>query len=115
MTIHEFTTELFCRIDDATAHQQKHSQARLHPSEMGTLGLLFALKGVGNRAFYRWAEAKLAGKNTLKSTLLSPAGGARGPDAVLSDKAVASGRRGQLRHRNHSPPARGAQRQADRQ
>jgi len=32
----------------------KHSQASLHPSEVVTLGLLFAIKGVGNRSFYRW-------------------------------------------------------------
>lgn len=59
MTIHDFTTELFCRVDDAMTDQQKHSQAVLYPSETVTLGLLFALKGVGNRAFYRWAEANL--------------------------------------------------------
>jgi len=34
----------------------KHSQASLHPSEVVMLGLLFAIKGVGNRAFYRWIE-----------------------------------------------------------
>ena len=34
----------------------KHSQANLYPSEIVTLGILFALKGVGNRAFYRWLE-----------------------------------------------------------
>ncbi len=33
---------------------KKHSQASLYPSEVATLALLFALKGVGNRAFYRW-------------------------------------------------------------
>ena len=59
MTIQDFTTELFCRVDDAMPDQQKHSQALLYPSEVITLGLLFALKGVGNRAFYRWAEANL--------------------------------------------------------
>ena|ERR1051326_8128622 len=32
----------------------KHRQARLYPSEVVTLALMFALKGVGNRAFYRW-------------------------------------------------------------
>lgn len=29
-------------------------QAKLYPSEIVTLGLVFALKGVGERAFYRW-------------------------------------------------------------
>src|SRR4029453_10892982 len=32
----------------------KHPEARLWPSEVVTLGLLHALKGGGNRAFYRW-------------------------------------------------------------
>ncbi len=52
----DFITELFCRIDDAMTAVPKHSQASLYPSEIVTLGVLFALKGVGNRAFYRWLE-----------------------------------------------------------
>jgi hypothetical protein len=32
----------------------KHAQAALYPSELVTLALLFVLKGVGTRAFYRW-------------------------------------------------------------
>ncbi len=35
---------------------KKHSQASLYPSEVATLALLFALKRVGNRAFYRWVK-----------------------------------------------------------
>ncbi len=34
----------------------KHSQASLYPSVVVTLALLFSLKGVSNRAFYRWLE-----------------------------------------------------------
>ncbi len=33
---------------------QEHFQAKLSKSELLTLGLLFALKGVSQRAFYRW-------------------------------------------------------------
>jgi len=54
MTTVDFITELFCRVDDAMRDESKHSQANLHPSEVVTLALLFAIKGVGNRAFYRW-------------------------------------------------------------
>lgn len=54
MTTTDFITELFCRIDDAMTAKGKHPQAALWPSEIVTLGLLHALKGVGNRAFYRW-------------------------------------------------------------
>ena len=57
MTTIDFITDLFCWVDDKlTQHHQnqKQTQAHLYPSEVVTLALLFALKGVGNRAFYRW-------------------------------------------------------------
>lgn len=56
MTTVDFITELFCRVDDQLPAIPKHSQAALFPSEVVTLALLFALKGVGNRAFYRWLK-----------------------------------------------------------
>ena len=54
MTTVDFITELFCRIDDVLTDVPKHSQALLYPSEVVTIAFLFAIKGVGNRAFYRW-------------------------------------------------------------
>ena len=54
MTTVDFITELFCRVDDQIGYLPKHSQARLHPSEVVTLALLYALTGKGNRAFWRW-------------------------------------------------------------
>lgn len=54
MTTEDFITELFCRIDDQMKDIAKHPQANLYPSEVVTLAVLFALKGVGDRAFYRW-------------------------------------------------------------
>jgi hypothetical protein len=54
MTTEDFITELFCRIDDVMKDIRKHPQGNLHPSEIVTLAVLFALKGVGERAFYRW-------------------------------------------------------------
>jgi len=53
MTTVDFITELFCRVDDKVKGK-KHSQAKLHPSEVVTLALLYALKGCGPRAFWRW-------------------------------------------------------------
>src|SRR6266851_3598913 len=50
----EFITALFCQVDDQLAGLPKHPHANLWPSEIVTLGLLHALKGGGNRAFYRW-------------------------------------------------------------
>lgn len=54
MTTEEFIIDLYCRVDERMRDVPKHSQANLYPSEVVTLALLFALKGVGSRAFYRW-------------------------------------------------------------
>src|SRR3989449_8794359 len=50
----DFITALFSQVDDHLLGIPKHPEAHLWPSEVVTLGLLHALKGVGNRAFYRW-------------------------------------------------------------
>ena len=54
MTTQDFITELFCQVDDQMRDVPKHSQASLWPSELVTIGMLHAIKGVGSRAFYRW-------------------------------------------------------------
>lgn len=57
MTTIDFITELFYRVAVEIEQEQqieKHSQAKLYPSEVVTLALLFSLKGVGQRAFWRW-------------------------------------------------------------
>ena len=54
MTTMEFLTALFYHVDEQLHDMPKHPEAHLWPSEVGTVGLLHALKGVGNRAFYRW-------------------------------------------------------------
>lgn len=56
MSTEDFITELFCRIDDAMRDVPKHSQANLYPSEVVTLGFLFAIKGVKDHPFYRWVK-----------------------------------------------------------
>jgi hypothetical protein len=56
VTTEDFIIELFFRIDEELGQVPKHAQATLYPSEVLTLALLFALKGVGNRAFYRWLQ-----------------------------------------------------------
>lgn len=47
---------LFYRGDLVIGHLPKHPHARLHPSEIVTRALLFALKGGSGRAFYRSFE-----------------------------------------------------------
>jgi hypothetical protein len=56
VTTEDFITELFCKVDDEMTTACQHPQAKLKPSEVVTVALLFALKGVGNRAFYRWLK-----------------------------------------------------------
>src|SRR5215468_1535664 len=50
----EFITALFYEVDEQMGAIPKHPEAHLWPSEVVTLGLLHALKGGGNRPFYRW-------------------------------------------------------------
>ena len=54
MTTVELSTALFYHIDQQMHDMPKHPEAHLWPSEVVTLGVLHALKGVGNRPFYRW-------------------------------------------------------------
>lgn len=57
----DFITTMFYRIDTAAVGIIKHPQALLWPGELIALGLLYALKGRGERAFYRWANRDLRG------------------------------------------------------
>ena len=50
----EFITALFSEVDEQMGAIPRHPEAHLWPSAVVTLGLLHALKGVGNRAFNRW-------------------------------------------------------------
>jgi hypothetical protein len=54
MSTEDFIIALFIRVDSVIGDLPKHPQAQLYPSEVVTLGLLFALKGVGPRACSRW-------------------------------------------------------------
>src|SRR5262245_29092694 len=56
MTTEEFIIGLFCRVDDQMGGISKHPQAKLYPSELVTIGLLFAFKGGYFRSFYRWLQ-----------------------------------------------------------
>lgn len=56
VTQEQFIIELFCRVDDVLEKAPEHIQAKLSISELVTLGLLFALKGTSQHAFYRWIK-----------------------------------------------------------
>jgi hypothetical protein len=60
MTTEDIIIQIFCLVDDAMKDIPKHSQAKLYPSEVVTIGILFALKGGYFRAFYRWLSRDYA-------------------------------------------------------
>lgn len=52
----EFIIRLFCSIDETIGVVKKYPDERLHPSEVVTLMVLFAIKGGRFAAFYRWVK-----------------------------------------------------------
>lgn len=60
MPTDEIIIRIFCIVDDRMRDVKKHPLARLYPSEVVTIGVVFALKGCGYRAFYRWFRANYA-------------------------------------------------------
>ena len=56
MTTGDIIIHIFCLVDDALPYIAMHPQAKLYPSELVTIGILFSLKGGYFRAFYRWLE-----------------------------------------------------------
>jgi len=56
MTTEEIIIRIFCAVDDQIGATSKVPQAKLYPSEVVTIGILFALKGGHFRAFYRWLK-----------------------------------------------------------
>lgn len=60
MTTVDFIITLFCDVDDRMRDVPKHPQSHLWPSELVTIGLLFALKGGDFSTFYRWLERDYA-------------------------------------------------------
>ena len=60
MTTQDFIIALFCQVDDQMTGIPKRPDAKLYPSEVRPLALLFAIKGVGGRAFYRWLQRDYA-------------------------------------------------------
>ncbi len=54
MTTEDSIVHLFCLVDDRSGAQHKEPLARRYPSEVVTIGVLFALKGASFQAFERW-------------------------------------------------------------
>ena len=66
LSTEDFIITLFCKVDDfCRANEElrwetKHPQGKLYPREIITVGMLYALKGGGQRAFYRWLRCDYA-------------------------------------------------------
>lgn len=56
MTTEDIISHIFYQVDERLPPLVKHPQAKLYPSELVTIGILFALKGGHFRAFYRWLK-----------------------------------------------------------
>jgi hypothetical protein len=56
MTTEEIIIHFFCEVDNTLPIIAKDPNAKLYPSEVITIGLLFALKGGHFRTFYRWLK-----------------------------------------------------------
>ncbi len=56
MNTEDIILHIFYLVATSMPHIRRHSQAKLYPSELVTIGILFALKGGYFRAFYRWLK-----------------------------------------------------------
>ena len=54
LSTEDLIIELFVRVDQQMQRIPKDTRCKLWPGEIVTLGLLFSIKGVGERAFDRW-------------------------------------------------------------
>ena len=56
MTTEDIILHIFYHVATSLPEIRRHSQGKLYPSELVTIGILFALKGGYFRAFYRWLK-----------------------------------------------------------
>jgi hypothetical protein len=56
MTTEDIILHIFYLVATSLPGIPRHSQSKLYPSELVTIGILFALKGGYFRAFYRWLK-----------------------------------------------------------
>jgi hypothetical protein len=56
MTTDDILLHIFYRVATTLPEIPRHPQAKLYPSELVTIGILFALKGGSFRIFYRWLK-----------------------------------------------------------
>jgi hypothetical protein len=60
MTTEDIIVHIFYLVDESMKEAKRVPQTHLYPSEIVTIGILFALKGGHFRAFYRWLNRDYA-------------------------------------------------------
>src|SRR5258706_2517442 len=60
MTTEDIIIHIFYHVDNGVGEVTKDPCAKLYPSEVVTIGILYALKGGQFRAFYRWLKRDFA-------------------------------------------------------
>lgn len=71
MTTEDIILHIFYLVATTLPAIPRHSQAKLYPSELVTIGILFALKGGHFRAYYRWLQRLLKTHQDWCDLLLS--------------------------------------------
>jgi hypothetical protein len=56
VTTEDIIIHIFYHVDNGLGKIEKHPLSKLYPSEVISIGILFALKGGYFRAFYRWLK-----------------------------------------------------------
>jgi hypothetical protein len=101
MKTEDIITHLFCHVDDRMKWVKKQPGSTLYPSELVTIGTLFALKGGRFRRFYRWLKREfshLFPRLARTLALVAFAGHASVVDGSLSGSRQLLHGGGQLRH-----------------
>jgi len=57
MTMEDIITGIFCRVDDKIGKEERSWEQSLAVSEVVTIGMMFAMKGIKFRPFYTWLSS----------------------------------------------------------
>src|SRR4029450_8098318 len=118
MTTSDFIIALFYAVDQEMLDVPKHPDATLYSSEVVTLALLYAIKGGGTRAFYRWLtrdSLTLFPHMPERTRLARPFKPHTAWTARFLAAPPGAGRGGHLWHRTAPPDARRTEPQSDGQ
>jgi hypothetical protein len=72
MTTEDIILHIFYLVATTLPEIRRHPQAKLYPSELVTIGILFALKGGYFRSFYRWLKTFFTVLDSYPVELLFP-------------------------------------------